>query len=127
MKLLNHALPILFATLPLCAWVTPVHAADAAHGASVFEAECAECHSVKPGKNRKGPSLFGVAGRSAASVPDYVYSEALKNSGLSWTADRLDAYIIAPRKLVPGCKMQYDGLEDAAARADLIEFLNNTH
>ena len=124
MKLLNHALPMLFATL--CAWVMPVHAADAGHGAKVFEEECAECHSVIPGKNRKGPSLFGVAGRSAASVPDYVYSEALKNSGLSWTADKLDAYIVAPRKLVPGCKMKYDGLADAAARADLIEFLNST-
>ena len=124
MKLLNHASPMLFAAL--CAWVMPVHAGDAGPGAKVFDAECAECHSTRPGKNRKGPSLFGVAGRSAASVPDYVYSDALKNSGLTWTADKLDAYLVAPRKLVPGCKMKYDGLADAAARADLIEFLNST-
>jgi len=102
------------------------HAADAGHGATVFAEECAACHSVKPGKNKMGPTLFGVAGRDAGGVPDYVYSKALKNSGLAWTEDKLDAYLTAPRKLVPGCKMQYEGLADASARADLIEFLNNT-
>ncbi len=102
------------------------HSADADHGAKVFAEECAECHSAKPGKNKKGPTLFGVSGRGAAGVPDYVYSDAMKGSGVIWTADKLDAYIAAPRKLVPGCKMKYDGLGDAAARADLIEFLNAT-
>ncbi len=103
------------------------HAADAGHGAKVFAEECGECHSAVSGKNRKGPSLFAVAGRAAGGVPDYVYSDAMKHSGITWTADRLDAYITAPRKLVPGCKMKYDGLDNAGARADLIEFLNKTH
>jgi cytochrome c len=124
MKLLNHTLPMLFATL--CAGVMPAHAADADHGARVFNEECTACHSIKPGKNKMGPTLFGVAGRGAGSVPDYVYSKALKSSGLAWTADRLDAYLAAPRKVVPGCKMQYEGLADGTARSDLIAFLNNT-
>jgi len=121
--------PYILCILPLTLLLgTPLaQAADAGHGAKLFEEECAECHSMKPGKNKKGPTLFGVAGRNAAGVPDYVYSEAMKNSGLTWTADKLDAYIATPRKLVPGCKMKYDGLADAAARADLVEFLNNTH
>lgn len=111
--------------LPLLIWLPGAQAGIAGHGAKVFDEECAECHSVQLGKNKKGPALFGVSGRSAGSVPDYDYSAAMKSSGVTWTADRLDAYITAPRKQVPGCKMKYDGLSSASARADLIEFLNN--
>ncbi len=121
---------MLASTLPLLVSLPTAHADEfsnsAKHGAKVFEEECAECHSVKPGKNKKGPTLFGVAGRVAASVPDFVYSDAMKSSGVTWTADKLNAYIVAPRKLIPGCKMKYDGLGGGAARADLIEFLNLT-
>jgi cytochrome c len=131
MKRLHKRIPkriaaMLASTLPLLVWLPAAQAGDALHGGKLFEEECAECHSAKPGKNKKGPTLFSVAGRSAGSVPDYVYSDAMKSSGVSWTADRLDAYIAAPRKLIPGCKMKYDGLSDASARADLIEFLHNT-
>jgi cytochrome c len=61
-------------------------AADVA-GGDVFATECAECHSVREGKNKKGPSLFGVVGRKAATVPDASYSDALKASGITWTPD----------------------------------------
>jgi len=103
----------------------PAHAADAGHGAKVFRSQCGECHSVKRGKNKTGPSLFGVVGRGAARVAKYRYSKAMKNSGLTWTVDELETYLVAPRKVVPGCKMKYKGLKDPAARADLIAFLNN--
>jgi len=104
----------------------PAQAADADHGAKVFNSQCAECHSTKEGKNRTGPSLFGVVGRDAASVPGYRYSDAMKNSGLTWTDDKLDVYLTAPRDVLPGGKMRYKGLADSGARADLIAFLNNT-
>lgn len=124
----NPATPLLhFLPLALLLAAPLTHAADAGHGAQVFAEECAECHSASPGKNKKGPSLFAVAGHAAGGVADYVYSDAMKHSGITWTADRLDAYIAAPRRTVPGCKMKYDGLDNAGARADLIEFLNNTH
>jgi cytochrome c len=98
-------------------------AADTGRGADVFETQCAECHSIKPGKNKKGPSLAGVVGRAAGGVADYAYSDAMKANGLPWTPDRLDAYVSYPRKLVPGTKMKYDGLGEARERADLIAFL----
>lgn len=98
-------------------------AGDATKGADVFDGQCAECHSVKPGKNKKGPSLFGVVGRKAGSVADYSYSDAMKNSGITWTSEKLDEYITHPKKTVPGDKMKFDGLDDAAQRADLIQFL----
>lgn len=98
-------------------------AADVARGGDVFAEECAECHSVREGKNKKGPSMFGVVGRRAATVADASYSDALKGSGLTWTPDKLDAYLAAPKKFVPGGKMKYDGLADAAERASLLAYL----
>ena len=118
----------LFATALLATLTVEAHAAgDATRGSEVFAQECSECHSVREGKNKKGPSMFGVVGRKAAAVPDAVYSDALKGSGLTWTPDKLDAYLAAPKKFVPGGKMKYDGLADAAARADLLAYLATLH
>lgn len=99
-------------------------AADARKGADVFAEECGDCHSLTAGKNKKGPSLHGVVGRKAATLADFAgYSDAMKQSGITWSADRIDAYITQPRKTVAGGKMKYDGLDDAAARADVIAYL----
>jgi cytochrome c len=92
-------------------------------GADTFAEECGDCHSAL-GKNKKGPSLVGLNGRKAGSVTDYVgYSDAMKESGIVWSADKLDAYISHPKKLIPGGKMKYDGLSDAKARADVIAYV----
>jgi cytochrome c len=48
----------------------------------------------------------------------------MKAAGITWAAEKIDAYIAAPRKVVPGGKMKYDGLADAAARSDLIAWLS---
>ena len=100
-------------------------AGDVARGADVFAQECAECHSPREGKNKKGPSSFGVVGRKAASLPDFVYSDAMKQSGIVWNAQKLDAYIANPRAVVPGGKMKYDGLDNAQERTDLIAYLSS--
>ena len=100
---------------------------DAKRGADTFAEECGDCHSPVPGKDKKGPTLTGVFGRKAGSVPSFAsgYSEAMKSSGITWTPDRLEAYIAAPKKVVPGGKMKYDGLGDAAARADVLAFIQS--
>ena len=100
-------------------------AGDAKKGADVFAGECGDCHSPKEGKAKKGPPLFGVNGRKAGSVPDFAYSDAMKQSGIVWSPDKIDAYITHPKKLVPGGKMKYDGLDDAAQRADVIAYLQS--
>ena len=92
-------------------------------GATVFAEECADCHSVAPGKHKKAPSLWEVVGRKAGGFSDFSYSEPMKTSGLVWTPEKLDGYLTKPRKVVPGGKMKYDGLEDSKARADLIKYL----
>jgi len=99
--------------------------ADVDAGADSFDANCAECHSLKAGKNKKGPSLAGIVGRKAASIEDFSgYSDPMKASGITWTADKLDVYIKNPRELVLGGKMKFKGLPDETERKDLIEFLS---
>ena len=100
---------------------------DPGHGQQVYQEECADCHSVTAGKNKKGPSLFGVVGRPSASIAEFKYSDAMKGANRTWTAETLDQYLQAPKKAVVGAKMKYDGLDDATARADIIAFLATLH
>lgn len=129
MKHANHPLrgPLLAAltSLALLAPLAAAQAADATAGADSFDANCAECHSLaKPLKNKKGPGLVGIVGRASASVPGFDYSDAMKAANLTWSKDKLDAYITNPKALVPNDKMKFKGLSDAKERADLIEFLS---
>jgi cytochrome c len=111
--------------LPLVVSLPARAVGDASNGVDVYSAECADCHSLKPGKNKKGPSFAGVVGRAAGSVPGAKYSDAMKSSQIVWSPERIDAYITHPKKVVPGGSMKYDGLDDAKARADVIAFLAN--
>jgi cytochrome c len=96
---------------------------DPALGKDVFAEQCAECHSIKEGKHKKGPSLFAALGRPAASLPGFAYSAAMKASGKTWTPEALDAYVANPKLAMPGGTMKFDGLPDAKARADLLAYL----
>ena len=95
---------------------------DPARGEKRFE-ECATCHTLERGVNNVGPSLFGVIGRKAGEIADFRYSPALKKSGLTWTPQMLDTFIADPQKEVPGNRMPFAGMPDAADRADLIAYL----
>ena len=78
---------------------------------------------MKEGKNKKGPSIYAVLGRKAATISDYEYSSAMKSSNIVWTEEKLNEYITTPGKVVPGGKMKYEGLPDAGKREDLIKYL----
>ena len=108
----------------LCA---PARAADPANGQAVFKTQCGICHSVVPGKNMVGPSLFGIVGRKSGSVTGFRYSAANKNADITWDAAILDKYLTAPREVVPGTIMTYLGLKDDEKRADVISYLETLH
>ncbi len=93
-------------------------------GQQVFEQRCTVCHSLQPAPGKMGPPLAGVVGRKAASAPGFAYSSALKASGITWTPDKLDAFIKAPGKTVPGTKMLL-GAPDDAQRAAVIQYLSS--
>ena len=99
-----------------------VPAGDAAKGKRVF-VKCLSCHSVKAGQNKVGPSLNGIVGRDAGSVDGFKYSDANKNSGITWTEATLFEYLEDPRAYIPGTKMIFPGLPKEQDRADVIAYL----
>ncbi|MBK3732589.1 cytochrome c [Azospirillum brasilense] len=101
-------------------------AADAAAGKDVFK-QCMACHTAEQGKNKVGPSLFGVVGRPAASIDGFKYSKPMQEKaagGLVWTPDNLKSYITAPKEVVPGGTMAFAGIKDAGKVDDLVAFLS---
>lgn len=98
-------------------------AAVAKTGEEVFK-KCTACHTVTPdGRNGIGPGLHNVVGRKVASAEGFVYSAAMKAKAGVWDEAALDAYITAPAKAVPGTKMLFAGISDAAERKALIDYL----
>jgi cytochrome c len=98
---------------------------DADAGGKVFR-KCKACHVVDSDKNRVGPSLMGVVGRTAASVEGYKYSKAMKafgEGGAVWDDDTMSAFLEKPKTLIKGTKMAFPGLKDADDRANLIAYL----
>jgi cytochrome c len=86
-------------------------------------AQCKACHSVEPGENGIGPTLAGIWGDKAGVVPGFEFSEPMKNSGLTWNQATLDRYLTDPRGTVPGTKMAFGGVKDAAKRQEIINYL----
>lgn len=97
---------------------------DVTKGAKVFK-KCKACHTTEDGgKNKIGPNLFGIVGRSAASIEGFKYSKAMKASGLTWDEATLDSFIKKPKKFLKGTKMSFAGVKKEKQRADLIAYLN---
>ena len=98
-------------------------AQDAAAGEKVF-VKCRACHQIGEGaKNAVGPVLNGVVGRKAGTYPGYSYSDANKNSGITWDEATLKEYLKNPRAKVPGTKMIFPGLTKEEDIDNVIAYL----
>jgi cytochrome c len=96
---------------------------DVARGPRDFRV-CAPCHSLEVDHNMTGPSLAGLWGRKAGSLPSFErYSDAVKSSGIIWDDRSLDGWLTDPNQMVPDNDMPFNGIKDAGDRADLIAFL----
>ena len=95
---------------------------DAAKGEKVFR-KCKSCHTLEAGKNRIGPHLHGLFGRTAGTVEGFKYSDAMVESGIVWDEETIDVYITKPKDLVPKTKMNFVGLKKEEDRQDLIAYL----
>jgi cytochrome c len=104
--------------------LTSVAAAQDGPGQVIFNNACRTCHTVEPGDNRLGPSLAGIIGRKAGSLPGYAYSDAMKKSSVVWDEASLDRFIENPQAVVPGNNMKpYAGMPSAEDRAAIVAYL----
>ena len=97
---------------------------DAAAGEKIFT-QCKTCHVIDPGVNRIGPSLHGIIGRKSGQIAGFSYSTANKESGITWTPEKLYQYLEKPARVVPGTKMAFAGLPKGQDRADVIAYLTS--
>jgi cytochrome c len=103
--------------------LTSAHAADTDAGQKVFKRTCAVCHTTEPGKNRVGPSLHGVFGRTSGEVENFKYSDAMKDINWTWDSEHLDKYLENPKEAVPGNKMIFRGIKKKDDRENVIAYL----
>jgi cytochrome c len=107
----------------LLASVGAAAAQDAAAGEKVFS-KCKICHQIGEGaKNMVGPVLNGVVGRPAGAYEGYHYSDANKNSGITWDEATLKEYLKDPKAKVPGTKMVFPGLKSDDDITNVIAYL----
>jgi cytochrome c len=93
-------------------------------GESVFK-QCMACHDIgEDAKNKVGPELNGLDGRKSGTAEGYNYSDANKNSGITWNEATFKEYIKDPRSKVPGTKMFFPGVKDEKKVNDLWAYVS---
>jgi cytochrome c len=118
MKKLTLSTLVVIASLPAAL------AQDVAAGKTSFN-KCMACHSIGEGaKNKIGPELNGLDGRKSGTVPDYSYSDADKNSGITWNEAQFKAYIKDPKAKIPGTKMAFIGIKNEQEVNDLWAYVS---
>ena len=115
--------PALFAAVGLVVSTGAALAQDVAAGETSFR-KCAPCHSIGPdAANKVGPELNGLDGRKSGSVDGFNYSDANKNSGITWDEAVFKDYIKDPRAKIPGTKMVFAGIKSEKEVGDLWSYL----
>lgn len=106
----------------LVAHTATVSADDVAKGKKVAK-KCIACHTMKEGgKHKLGPNLYDILGKPAGVVEGYKYSDALKNSGIVWDAETFSDFVANPKKVVPGTKMSFRGVNKPTQRVELLAY-----
>ncbi|AWW75560.1 hypothetical protein CD351_14075 [Erythrobacter sp. KY5] len=104
---------------------SPYSAEEIAFGREVF-GMCDGCHTLAPGgSSAAGPNLHGIIGREAGSLDGYLFTDALRGSGITWDAVSLDAYLADPEGYVPGTDMQRGTVREPDFRRALIAYLSH--
>jgi cytochrome c len=98
----------------------PARAQAQADAKSLFEKRCGGCHALD--RDKEGPRLGGVYGRTAGSVDSFQYSDALKRSRVKWTEETLNQWLTDTEKLVPNNDMTFH-VEKADERSEIIAYL----
>ena len=112
-----------FAAVLLAASAGAASAQDLEAGERSFR-KCLPCHAVgADAKNKVGPLLNGLEGRKSGTIEGYSYSDANKNSGITWSEATFKDYIQDPRAKIPGTKMIFAGIKNEKEKGDLWAYL----
>lgn len=99
-----------------------------AAGEKLFR-RCSSCHAVGEGaKNKSGPQLNGLFGRTIGSVDGFRYSNVFKDAlaeGRVWDDESLAGFIEDPRAYFPGTKMSFRGFADKEDQDAMIAYLKS--
>ncbi|MFL4469269.1 c-type cytochrome [Tateyamaria armeniaca] len=97
-----------------------------AQGEKVFR-KCKACHAVGDGaKNKVGPHLNGVIGRTFGAVNGFKYSDGFVEAnaeGKTWTVEEMTAFLANPKSYMAGTKMAFAGLKKEEDLAAIVAYL----
>ena len=93
--------------------------------------KCAGCHKIEEGKKGgMGPNLWGIYGSSAGQVERYRYSKWLKESGIVWNRESLQAWLSDRKtreeyfgKEVFKTKMMWTGIKKEEDMTTILDYL----
>src|SRR5450432_3257829 len=122
-KLISSAI-VVIAAMATASGAMAQDAADPAAGKTSFN-KCLACHAIGEGaKNKVGPELNGIDGRKSGTAEGYSYSDANKNSGITWNEAQFKEYIRDPKAKIPGTKMAFAGIKKDQEVNDLWAFIS---
>ncbi len=126
MRILLHAAAGALVAVSLALSMGTAEAAgDSAKGKKVFN-KCKACHNVDNEKNKVGPHLVGIFGRTAGAVDGFKYSKAMKGSGIVWDETTIAEYLKAPKTYIKGNRMAFAGLKKQADVDNVIAYLKES-
>jgi cytochrome c len=115
---------LVIAAVVLAASTGATLAQDVEAGESSFK-KCLPCHDIgDDARNKVGPVLNGLAGRKSGTVEGFSYSDANKNSGLTWDEATFEDYIKDPRAKIPGTKMIFPGIKNEKEAENLWTYIS---